>query len=397
MARLSVPELGQLIQRRIGLTPEQTAGIIGNFQRESGLHSRINEGGAVGAPAGVGGFGLAQWTGSRQQELIRFAGQRDPGDPLVQIDFMAHELQGPERRAFESLRAARTPEEAAAVFERDYERAGVKKVGERQAHARNAYQQLMGGDASAVPSAALGSSLSPSAMLGVDPLVAAAMAGSALGSAPQPAAGNPLVDVAVAGLQPRYAGSPAFETAAAKLNAFEPVPVPSTDQLVGAAMQALTPAAATPLTAGSGGTGQIATGRLGGATTSWKPDPDAEQSGFDVVKPGGLGAPIVAPVALRVTGRGFQGEGRGESGRGYGNWLSGEFEEGGKRYELLLGHLNDYAVKPGDVVPAGAVLGSQGDTGRSFGAHVSAHVNALDGGDPWPVLRNSIVSRWVGG
>jgi muramidase (phage lysozyme) len=146
-----------------------------------------------------------------------------------------------------------------------------------------------------------------------------------------------------------------------------------------------------PLPLASGGR----TGRIGGATTGWKRDPDAEQSGYDLVKPGGVGAPIVAPVDLEITGKGFQGSGSGESGRGYGNWLSGRFKGAdGQPYELLLGHLDGYDVQPGTRVPAGTVLGRQGITGRAFGAHVTTHVNALSGGDPWGEL-DRLTRMWT--
>jgi murein DD-endopeptidase MepM/ murein hydrolase activator NlpD len=134
---------------------------------------------------------------------------------------------------------------------------------------------------------------------------------------------------------------------------------------------------------------------IGGATTSWKRDPDAEQSGYDIVKPGGVGAPIVTPVDLEITGKGFQGRGSGETGQGYGNWLSGRFKGAdGRPYELLLGHLDGYAVEPGAKIPAGTVLGRQGVTGRAFGAHVTTHVNALDGGDPWGEL-DRLTQAWT--
>jgi muramidase (phage lysozyme)/murein DD-endopeptidase MepM/ murein hydrolase activator NlpD len=139
----------------------------------------------------------------------------------------------------------------------------------------------------------------------------------------------------------------------------------------------------------------LRSGRIGGATTNRKRDPDAEQSGYDIVKPGGVGAPIVTPVDLKITGKGFQGQGSGETGRGYGNWLSGKFTgKDGRPYELLLGHLNDYSVKPGMRVPAGTVLGTQGITGRAFGAHVTTHVNALSGGDPWAEL-DRLTNKWT--
>ena len=161
---------------------------------------------------------------------------------------------------------------------------------------------------------------------------------------------------------PRFRSTPGFDAPAPQLSA---------------------PQVAMPADASRG----LQMGGLGGATTNRTRDSDGQQSGYDIIKPGGVGAPIVAPVDLEITGKGFQGQGSGESGRGFGNWLSGRFTGAdGKPYELLLGHLNDYSVKPGMKVPRGTVLGSQGVTGRAFGAHVTTHVNALSGGNPWQEL-----------
>lgn len=131
-------------------------------------------------------------------------------------------------------------------------------------------------------------------------------------------------------------------------------------------------------------------GRLkGGAITQRKRDPDAEKTGWDIVHPGGRGAPIQAPVDLVITGTGFQGHGAGSGGRGYGKWVSGEFELDGKRQELLIGHFDEIDVKPGMRIPAGARIGSQGITGRTFGTHATTHVNPKAGAtvdDAWKAL-----------
>lgn len=136
-----------LIAKRMqaaGYTRGQIAGALGNFQLESGFNPRINEGGKVGAPMGVGGFGLAQWTGGRQNALINFAKSKgvDPGSIHAQADFLIHELSGPEKRAGQSLRGAVSPEEAARRFVTDYERAGVPKTEARQQAARQIYEKL---------------------------------------------------------------------------------------------------------------------------------------------------------------------------------------------------------------------------------------------------------------
>lgn len=132
----------------------------------------------------------------------------------------------------------------------------------------------------------------------------------------------------------------------------------------------------------------------GGARTNRTRDPDAEATGWDIVMPGGRGAPVRAPVSLKITGTGFQGRGAGASGRGYGNWISGEFQLGGKTYELLLGHFDRVDVAQGMQVPAGGQLGTQGITGRTFGTHVTSHVNPKGGasvGDAWNAL--DVVTR----
>jgi hypothetical protein len=136
-----------LIAKRMqaaGYTRGQIAGALGNFQLESGFNPRINEGGKVGAPLGDGGYGVGQWTADRQTNLINFAkGKKlDPGSIEAQADFLIHELDGPEKRAGQSLRGAVSPEEAARRFVVDYERAGVPKTEARQKAARAIYEKL---------------------------------------------------------------------------------------------------------------------------------------------------------------------------------------------------------------------------------------------------------------
>lgn len=137
----------------------------------------------------------------------------------------------------------------------------------------------------------------------------------------------------------------------------------------------------------------------GGARTGRVRDPDAEATGYDIVHPGGRGAAIRTPVPLTITGTGFQGSGAGSSGRGYGNWITGEFEMGGKKFELLVAHFDRIDVARGMQVPAGTSLGTQGITGRTFGTHASTHVNPLGGAstaDAWNALE-SLTRSWEQG
>jgi hypothetical protein len=194
----------------LGLTPEQAAGVLGNFKRETGqdLATDRNEGGAMGLPTGRGGYGLAQWTGSRQQDLVRFAGGAERAADLgVQLQFLSHELRGTERRALESLRQARSPEEAAVVFDRDFERSGVKALPERQQFARRAYEMLAQaptGGAVLPPGSGAQPTMpgyEPMQFAGSNPAAIAAAATMGVNSLTAPSslspAGNPLVSAAM--------------------------------------------------------------------------------------------------------------------------------------------------------------------------------------------------------
>lgn len=127
-----------------GYTRAQIAGVLGNFQLESGFNPRINEGGAVGNPRGIGGYGLGQWTGDRQTALVNFAKARktDPGNTGIQADFLLHELGGSEKAAADYIRKAVSPEEASRRFLTDFERAGIPKTKERMQAARDIYGKL---------------------------------------------------------------------------------------------------------------------------------------------------------------------------------------------------------------------------------------------------------------
>jgi hypothetical protein len=127
-----------------GYSKAHIAGVLGNFQLESGFNPRVNEGGKVGAPMGVGGYGFGQWTGGRQTGLVNFAKQQkmDPGDPNLQAKFLLYELEGPEKKAAAYLKEAVSPEESARRFLTDFERAGIPKTQQRQEAARAIYGQL---------------------------------------------------------------------------------------------------------------------------------------------------------------------------------------------------------------------------------------------------------------
>jgi hypothetical protein len=111
--------LGDLITflRAKGLTAAQAAGVAGNVQVESGFDPTAYN-------PREHAIGFAQWEGGRRTALQQFAAQmgRTETDPLVQREFMWHELTGTEAGALAALQATTTPAQAAAVFDQRYER-----------------------------------------------------------------------------------------------------------------------------------------------------------------------------------------------------------------------------------------------------------------------------------
>lgn len=96
-----------------GLPAYQAAGIIGNLIGESNLdHTAVNK--------SSGAYGLAQWLGSRKTALFNKYGKNPTFDQ--QLNFLWDELQSSEKRAFDSLRSAKTIEAATNSFMRNFER-----------------------------------------------------------------------------------------------------------------------------------------------------------------------------------------------------------------------------------------------------------------------------------
>ncbi len=134
--------VGGLMARGI---PETAAiGIAANLGAESRFDSGINEIAPV-VRGSRGGFGLAQWTGPRRRQLEAFAAQRGlpVSDEGLQLDFLAHEMQGSERGNVRDTLAAATPEQAAYEFMDDFLRPGVANGDHRMSLAR----QIAGGEA----------------------------------------------------------------------------------------------------------------------------------------------------------------------------------------------------------------------------------------------------------
>jgi hypothetical protein len=130
-----------------GLTPQQVAGMVGNWQVESpGVNPTTNQTG--GGP----GRGIAQWSVSeRWAELLKWKGDRNEFDLVTQLDFVWYELNGSEKSAFTAFKATKTIKEATTVFMEKYERPGVPHLDDRIAAANLAYGRYSG-NVSAPPS-----------------------------------------------------------------------------------------------------------------------------------------------------------------------------------------------------------------------------------------------------
>ena len=132
-------------------------------------------------------------------------------------------------------------------------------------------------------------------------------------------------------------------------------------------------APSTPLTGAKG----IA---IPGVTITSAKDTSGEP-GFDFVIPGGRGAEFKLPFqaqVLKVVGNQNWETNleKGPGKRGYGNHVEvrGIDPTTGKQFDVLLAHFDKLnpGLKPGSVIGAGTVIGTQGRTGSTTGAHVSA-------------------------
>ncbi|MGP5672874.1 phage tail tip lysozyme [Brachybacterium alimentarium] len=152
--------------RGAGYSEEQTAGVMGNIERESGFNPFIAQGQAS-TPSVSSGWGLVQWTGSRHAEIrdavidelgpeyyfaaptmqqLPAAMSEQDVDAMVlfQLRYIIGELEGVEKAAGDHLASTTTVEEATRSFEAKYERSGVMAIDERIANAQSLYDRFSG-------------------------------------------------------------------------------------------------------------------------------------------------------------------------------------------------------------------------------------------------------------
>jgi cell wall-associated NlpC family hydrolase len=111
----------------VGLPAAAAAGVMGNFQTESGFNPDSLQPSTT-APAGYNivdgehGFGIAQWTDAgRQQGLVDYASAQGaatnpPNDLQIQLGYFWQELNDNYHDVLDAIKEATTPAEAAVAF-----------------------------------------------------------------------------------------------------------------------------------------------------------------------------------------------------------------------------------------------------------------------------------------
>lgn len=123
-------------QGGLGLSREQAAGVVGNLMAESGAGIK------PWGPTGDGGtaWGSAQWRGDRLHNLMRMF-----PDSYKTVEsqqkFMRWEMDHGYGRAYDAIRRASSPEEAAARMDQYYERSSGGARRQRQSYARRLFDQ----------------------------------------------------------------------------------------------------------------------------------------------------------------------------------------------------------------------------------------------------------------
>ncbi|WP_172746173.1 phage tail tip lysozyme [Neorhizobium sp. T7_12] len=103
-------------QDKYKLKPHQAAGIVGNLFQESTMNPMARNPGD--GHDGSDSIGQGQWNGDRAKALKSFAAERgtDFTDRDTQLDFVMHEMQGPEKYSYDRLMSAQNEHDAAAAM-----------------------------------------------------------------------------------------------------------------------------------------------------------------------------------------------------------------------------------------------------------------------------------------
>lgn len=133
----------------LGIDPKAASGIVGGLMLESG--GNTTDISPTAKNPNSGSYGIGQWLGSRQDDLMAFAEETggDPSDLDTQISFLIHELKGSENGALQEIIKAQSPDEAGRLADQFYERSeGTDEIrNQKAANAQKIYDIFMNGGA----------------------------------------------------------------------------------------------------------------------------------------------------------------------------------------------------------------------------------------------------------
>lgn len=133
----------------LGIDPKAASGIVGGLMLESG--GNTTDISPTAKNPNSGSYGIGQWLGSRQDDLMAFAEETggDPNDLDTQISFLIHELKGSENGALQEIIKAQSPDEAGRLADKFYERSeGTDEIrNQKAANAQKIYDIFMNGGA----------------------------------------------------------------------------------------------------------------------------------------------------------------------------------------------------------------------------------------------------------
>lgn len=173
----SSSEAMQFFQSK-GWTKEQAAGIVGNLQAESGASLKTNSVGDGGKA-----YGIAQWHPDRQANFKKVYGKDIRESSFKeQLEFIQWELNNTEKKAGQVLKSATSAAEAAALFDKHYERSSgahrQKRIVNAEALAGSKQQSQTMASPAAAPQGPTAQAVTPSASASGSSSASAADTGS---------------------------------------------------------------------------------------------------------------------------------------------------------------------------------------------------------------------------
>ena len=138
------------LQRDLGLTKEQAAGVVGNLAHESAGFSTLQEI-SPSVRGSRGGYGYAQWTGPRRRSFESWVGanELDPTTYDANYGYLKHDLEGKYSSVFDDLKDDPTVSDAMRTFLHDYENPapenqleGSSSVRQRDRYANQFYDTI---------------------------------------------------------------------------------------------------------------------------------------------------------------------------------------------------------------------------------------------------------------